>query len=104
MTKVLTDIFQNILERLEGGEVIIGDGSYTNTLEKRGYVKAGHYTPESSVEHPGAVEQLAEEFARAGADITQTFTFYNRDVGTPAGCNLTVRNKSFFIQNMILFL
>ena len=53
-------------------------------------MKAGHYTSESSVEHPRAVEQLAEEFARAGADITQTFTFYNRDVGTPKGCSLTV--------------
>ena len=30
---------QNILERLDAGEVIIGDGSYVNTLEKRGYVK-----------------------------------------------------------------
>jgi len=79
----------SILERLNAGEVIIGDGSYTVTLEKRGYVKTGHYTPESSVEHPQAVEQLAEEFARAGADITQTFTFYNREVGTPKECSLT---------------
>ena len=30
---------QGILERLEAGEVILGDGSYVNTLEKRGYVK-----------------------------------------------------------------
>ena len=30
---------QGILERLGAGEVIIGDGSYVNTLEKRGYVK-----------------------------------------------------------------
>jgi len=82
---------QNILERLSAGEVIIGDGSYVNTLEKRGYVKAGNYTPESSVEHPGAVEQLAEEYARAGGDITQTFTYYSKDVGTPDGCNLTCR-------------
>ena len=82
---------QGILERLDAGEVIIGDGSYVNTLEKRGYVKvenwrfyqelatntltsrgyilcfrycvakAGNYTPESSVEHPQAVEQLAQE-------------------------------------------
>ena len=29
---------KNILERLGNGEVIIGDGSYVNTLEKRGYV------------------------------------------------------------------
>ena len=61
-----------------------------NTLEKRGYVKAGNYTPESSVEHPVAVTQLAEEFARAGGDITQTFSFYSRDIGTPEGCSLTV--------------
>ena len=27
------------MERLEAGEVILGDGSYVNTLEKRGYVK-----------------------------------------------------------------
>ena len=61
----------NILTRLEAGEVILGDGSYVVTLERRGYVKAGNYTPESSVEHPAAVEQLAEEYSRAGADITQ---------------------------------
>ena len=29
---------KDILERLANGEVIIGDGSYVNTLEKRGYV------------------------------------------------------------------
>jgi len=80
---------KNILERLAGGEVIIGDGSYTNTLEKRGYVKAGHYTPEASVENSHAVEELAIEYARAGGDITQTFTFYNRDVGTPDDVDLT---------------
>lgn len=80
-----------LLARLKSGEVIVGDGSYVFTLEKRGYVKAGNYTPESSVEHPEAVEQLAREFARAGADITQTFTFYSRDVGVPEGCNLGCR-------------
>lgn len=80
---------KNILERLDAGEVVIGDGSYCSTLEKRGYVKAGCYTPESSVEHPAAVEALAEEFSWAGADITQTFTYYSRDVGTPEDCSLT---------------
>jgi len=87
---------QNILARLSAGEVIIGDGSYVNTLEKRGYVRAGNYTPESSVEHPAAVEQLAEEYARAGGDITQTFTYYSKDVGTPNGCNLTIRYRLSF--------
>ena len=65
-------------------------------------VQAGHYTPESSVEHPEAVEQLAEEFARAGADITQTFTFYNRDVGTPKGCRLTVSFYFYIIAVHVL--
>ena len=67
------------MDRLKAGEVIIGDGSYTFTLEKRGYVQAHHWTTEASVEHPEAVRQLAIEFARAGADITQTYTFYSDD-------------------------
>merc|ERR1712203_396032 len=75
---------KDILARLGQGEVIIGDGSYVVTLEKRGYVKAGDWTPEASVEDPDGVKQLAKEFARAGADVTQTFTFYSTDdwVGT----------------------
>ena len=40
------------MARLGQGEVIIGDGSYVITLEKRGYVKAGDWTPEASVEVP----------------------------------------------------
>ncbi|KAJ7373207.1 hypothetical protein OS493_014355 [Desmophyllum pertusum] len=44
-------------------------------LEKRGYVKAGPYTPECTVEHPDGVRQLHREFQRAGADIIQAFTF-----------------------------
>jgi len=68
-----------LIKRLKAGEVILGDGSYTVTLEKRGYVLANAWTPESSVEHPEAVRQLALEFARAGADITQTYTFFSDD-------------------------
>ena len=39
------------------------------------YQLSGKYTPESACEHPGAVRQLALEFARAGGDVTQTFTY-----------------------------
>ena len=67
------------MERLGKGEVILGDGSYTVTLEKRGYVLANAWTPEASVEHPEAVKQLAVEFARAGGDVTQTYTFLSDD-------------------------
>lgn len=44
---------QSILERLDEG-VVIGDGGFVFALEKRGYVKAGPWTPEASVEHPDA--------------------------------------------------
>ena len=46
-----------ILERLNAGEVIVGDGGMCHALEKRGYVKAGPWTPECTVEHPEAGEK-----------------------------------------------
>uniref|UniRef100_A0A2K6LAS4 Betaine--homocysteine S-methyltransferase 2 n=1 Tax=Rhinopithecus bieti TaxID=61621 RepID=A0A2K6LAS4_RHIBE len=66
---------KGILERLESGEVVIGDGSFLISLEKRGYVKAGLWTPEAVIEHPDAVRQLHMEFLRAGSNVMQTFTF-----------------------------
>merc|ERR1719369_2305580 len=78
----------SILDRLKAGQVIVGDGSYVFTLERRGYVKAGKFTPESACEHPDAVKQLAIEFARAGADVTQTFT-YGSTEGMLEGCKFT---------------
>lgn len=45
---------QGILERLDAGEVVIGDGGFVFALEKRGYVKAGPWTPEAAAEHPEA--------------------------------------------------
>ena len=35
---------------------VIGDGGFVFALEKRGYVKAGPWTPEATVEHPEAGE------------------------------------------------
>ncbi|KAI0214242.1 Betaine--homocysteine S-methyltransferase 1 [Lamellibrachia satsuma] len=69
---------KGILERLAEGPVI-GDGGFVFALEKRGYVKAGPWTPEVNIEHPEAVRQLHREFLRAGADIMQAFTFYASD-------------------------
>lgn len=66
---------KTILERLAAGPVL-GDGGFVFELEKRGYVKAGPWTPEANCEHPEAVKQLHTEFARAGSDVMQTFTFY----------------------------
>lgn len=42
------------MERLNAGEIVIGDGGFVFALEKRGYVKAGPWTPEASVTHPEA--------------------------------------------------
>ena len=81
---------ETLLGRLASGEVILGDGSYIMTLEKRGYATAGMWTPEAAAEHPQAVEQLAVEFARAGADITQTFTFWCHEDALPKGCKFSV--------------
>ncbi len=64
-----------ILERLAAGPVL-GDGGYLLELEKRGYVQAGPFTPEVTIEHPDALEQLHREFLRAGVDVLQTMTFY----------------------------
>ncbi|XP_070566449.1 betaine--homocysteine S-methyltransferase 1-like isoform X2 [Ptychodera flava] len=68
-----------LLERLASGGVVVGDGSYVVSLEKRGYVRAGPWTPEAVVEHPEAITQLSREFVRAGADVVQAFTFYSTD-------------------------
>ena len=46
-------LIQTLLERLAEGPVI-GDGGFVFALEKRGYVKAGPWTPEACVEHPDA--------------------------------------------------
>lgn len=45
-------LLQGILERLNAGEVVVGDGGFVFALEKRGYVKAGPWTPEAAVTHP----------------------------------------------------
>lgn len=70
---------KGILERLNAGEVVIGDGGFVFALEKRGYVKAGPWTPEAAYTHPESVRQLHREFLRAGSNVMQTFTFYASD-------------------------
>merc|ERR1719281_2368367 len=67
---------RDIIAEMKAGKPIIGDGGFVFELEKRGFVKAGPWTPEATVEFPSAVRQLHREYARAGADVMQTFTFY----------------------------
>jgi betaine-homocysteine S-methyltransferase len=66
---------RGLLERLAEGPVL-GDGGYLLELERRGYVRAGPFTPEVSIADPEALAQLHREFLRAGAEVLQALTFY----------------------------
>jgi methionine synthase I (cobalamin-dependent) len=66
---------ESILDKLRRG-VVLGDGGYLLALENRGYVQAGPFTPEVTIEHPNALRALHEEFVHAGAEILQVLTFY----------------------------
>jgi betaine-homocysteine S-methyltransferase len=66
---------KGLLERLAEGPVL-GDGGYLLELEKRGWVRAGPFTPEVVLEHPEALRELHVEFREAGADVLQALTFY----------------------------
>jgi betaine-homocysteine S-methyltransferase len=66
---------KGILERLKEGPVL-GDGGYLLELEKRGWVRAGPFTPEVALTRPDALRELHIEFREAGADVLQALTFY----------------------------
>ncbi|MEP6702494.1 MAG: homocysteine S-methyltransferase family protein [Betaproteobacteria bacterium] len=64
-----------LMERLAAGPVICAEG-YLFELERRGYLQAGAFVPEVVLENPGLVEQLHREFAHAGSDVIEAFTYY----------------------------
>lgn len=66
---------KGILEKLKDGPVL-GDGGYLLELEKRGWVRAGPFTPEVVLTNPDALRQLHIEFREAGAEVLQALTFY----------------------------
>jgi betaine-homocysteine S-methyltransferase len=66
---------KGILERLKEGPVL-GDGGYLLELEKRGWVRAGPFTPEVALTNPEPLRQLHVEFREAGAEVLQSLTFY----------------------------
>jgi betaine-homocysteine S-methyltransferase len=66
---------KGLMQRLAEGTVL-GDGGYLLELEKRGWVRAGPFTPEVVLEHPEALRELHLEFRAAGAEVLQALTFY----------------------------
>ncbi len=80
---------ENIIERLRGRDVVLGDGGYLLELERRGWVDSGssrekvgtgkgsgQFTPEVAIEHPEALRELHREFLNAGAQVLQALTFF----------------------------
>merc|ERR1719159_1817253 len=45
-------------------------------MEKRGFLRAGPWTPEATCEFPEAVLNMHREFGHAGCDAHQVFSFY----------------------------
>uniref|UniRef100_A0A7S2L0P0 Hcy-binding domain-containing protein n=1 Tax=Zooxanthella nutricula TaxID=1333877 RepID=A0A7S2L0P0_9DINO len=64
------------LDRVASGETIICAEGYLFELERRGYVQVGPFVPEVTLRHPEVVRGLHMEFARAGSDIVEAFTYY----------------------------
>src|SRR4051794_26563176 len=66
---------QGLLERLEQGPVICAEG-YLFECERRGYLQAGAFVPTVVLDHPEVVSSLHREFAHAGSDVMEAFTYY----------------------------
>lgn len=64
-----------LLRWLGGGPVICAEG-YLFELERRGYLQAGAFVPEVVLERPEEITQLHRQFAHAGSDVVQAFTYY----------------------------
>jgi betaine-homocysteine S-methyltransferase len=62
-------------EWLDRGPVLVAEG-YLFELERRGYLQAGAFVPEVVLEHPEKVTELHQEFAHAGTDVVEAFTYY----------------------------
>lgn len=65
---------EKFLERLAVGEVLVADGAMGTMLMERG-LKPGSPPESFNLERLGALEEVAQEYLRAGADIIQTNTF-----------------------------
>lgn len=65
---------KRILERLAEGETLVADGAIGTLLMQRG-LEAGQYPESVNLVDPGMLEEIADLYVDAGADIVQTNTF-----------------------------
>lgn len=69
-------IVKGLKERLRDGESIICAEGYMWELERRGFVKAGAFTPEVVLDYPERVTNLHEEYVLSGSDVVEAYTYY----------------------------
>lgn len=67
----MPDLFELLAQRA----VVCAEG-YLFECERRGYLQAGAFVPEVVLDHPEVVEGLHREFAHAGSDVVEAFTYY----------------------------
>lgn len=65
---------KTILERLAAGEVLVADGAMGTMLMERG-LQAGQPPESFNLTQPAVLEEIAQKYLDAGADIIQTNTF-----------------------------
>lgn len=65
---------RTLLERLAGGEVLVGDGGWGTMLMARG-LQPGEAPERFNLRDPGAIEEIARLYVDAGADLITTNTF-----------------------------
>ena len=63
-----------LLERIAGGEVLLGDGAMGTLLMEHG-LEPGQCPEKLNLERPEVLRQIAERYLAAGADIVETNTF-----------------------------
>ncbi|RUS81012.1 hypothetical protein EGW08_011217 [Elysia chlorotica] len=67
---------KGLRERLRDGESVICAEGYMWELERRGFVRAGVFTPEVVLDYPQRVISLHEEYVHAGSDVVEAYTYY----------------------------
>lgn len=67
---------KGLLERLKDGETIVIAEGYLWEIERRGFAQFGSQVPVVVLEKPDEVETLHEEFALAGSDVIEAFTYF----------------------------
>ena len=65
---------RGLLERLDSDGVVCAKGNLFE-MERRGYLTAGEFVPEVTLDHPEALKILNQDFQHTDSDVTEVFTY-----------------------------